>query len=87
VRDLTTAKRQMVSVVCHIHEVGLAHGTVVCYSSAPPTHSQSLRQRSEGKEGVDEILVRLHNLSSLLLTNTTLRNKAASAVPNKFFKN
>jgi hypothetical protein len=40
-------------------------------------------ERSEGKKGVDEIVVKLHNLSSLLLTNTTLRNMAASAVPNK----
>jgi len=44
---------------------------------------QSLRQQSEGKEGVDEMVVKLHNLSSLLLTNTTIRNDAASAVPNK----
>jgi hypothetical protein len=70
-----------------IAKAGLAQAIVVCYSLAPPTQNLSLRQRSEGKKGVDEIVVKLHTLSSLLLTNTTLRNKAASATPNKFFKN
>jgi hypothetical protein len=44
-------------------------------------------ERSEGKKGVDEIVVKLHNLSSLLLTNTTIRNDAARQYRILIFKN
>jgi hypothetical protein len=41
---------------------------------------------AEEKRGVDELSETRHNLSSLLLTNTTIR-KRSKAVPNKFFNN
>ena len=44
-------------------------------------------QRTVENEGVDELSEALHNLTSLLLTNKTIR-KRSKAVPNtKFFNN
>ena len=44
-------------------------------------------QRTVENEGVDELSETLHNLTSLLLTNKTIR-KRSKAVPNiKFFNN
>ena len=44
------------------------------------------RKRRSVKKEVDEKRETLHNLTSLLLTNTTLRD-VQQEVPNKFFKN
>jgi hypothetical protein len=48
-------------------------GGAAWYSSAPPTQTQLHGSENEGKEGVDGLSETLHNLASLLLTNTTLR--------------
>jgi hypothetical protein len=46
------------------------------------------KQRGDPKQRVDERSETLHNLASLLLTNTTIRNAASKqAVPNTFFNN
>jgi hypothetical protein len=51
-----------------------------------PQKRGCLKRDSAVKKRVDEKRETLHNLTSLLLTNTTLRN-AQQAVPNKLFKN
>ena len=57
-----------------------AHDSVAIIS--PLQRKRSLiDERSEGNEGVDEMYETLHTLSSLLLTNTTIR-KRSKAVPN-----
>jgi hypothetical protein len=61
----------------------------VCYSSRPASAGRNIEQieRTVENEGVDELSETLHNLASLLLTNTTIR-KRSKAVPNtKFFNN
>jgi hypothetical protein len=48
----------------------------------------SLRQRwSEAKKEVDDKRETLHNLSSLLLANTTIRNAASKQYRIRFFNN
>jgi len=57
----------------------LAESAPVGYSSVPRNAATSTTKQRSEKDGVDEIDEILHNLASLLLTNTTLRrtNKAA----------
>jgi hypothetical protein len=47
----------------------------VCYSSRPASAAHEIKQIecTVEKEGVDELSKTLHNLSSLLLTNKTIR--------------
>jgi hypothetical protein len=47
----------------------------VCYSSRPASAAHDIEQieRVAEKEEVDELSETLHNLTSLLLTNTTIR--------------
>ena len=51
------------------------------YSSVPRRNEQRSAERNDEKERVDELSETLHNLASLLLTNTTIR-KRSKAVPN-----
>ena len=59
--------------MCLVRLRGIVSRVIICYSSAPPTHTQPHGSDSEGNEGVDELGETLHTLASLLLTNTTLR--------------
>jgi hypothetical protein len=54
-----------------------------CYSSRPASAAHDIEQieRVAEKEEVDELSETLHNLTSLLLTNKTIR-KRGKAVPN-----
>jgi hypothetical protein len=61
----------------------------VCYSSRPASAAHEIEEiaRTAENEGVDELSELMHNLSSLLLTNKTIR-KRSKAVPNtEFFNN
>jgi hypothetical protein len=61
----------------------------VCYSSRPASAAHEIEQmtRTVENEEVDELSELMHNLTSLLLTNKTIR-KRSKAVPNtKFFNN
>jgi len=51
----------------------LARPAPVGYSSVPRNAAQSNDNAAKRKDGVDELYETLHNLASLLLTNTTLR--------------
>jgi hypothetical protein len=66
---------------------GVVSRAAVCYSLVPPTQKQPYGSDSEGKEGVDELSETLHNLTSLLLTSTTLRQDAARQYRIPFFNN
>jgi hypothetical protein len=48
---------------------------LICYSSPPASAAHDIEQieRVAEKEEVDELSETLHNLTSLLLTNTTIR--------------
>jgi hypothetical protein len=54
-----------------------------CYSSRPASAAHNIEQieRTVENEEVDELSELMHNLTSLLLTNTTIR-KRSKAVPN-----
>jgi hypothetical protein len=55
----------------------------ICYSSRPASaaHETQQFQRTVENEEVDELSELMHNLTSLLLTNKTIR-KRSKAVPN-----
>ncbi|QAU35780.1 hypothetical protein [Janthinobacterium sp. 17J80-10] len=59
-----------------------------CKEHAPEGGLRQIFQNSNAEKDVDETETVLHNLVSLLLTNTTIRSDADNtAEQNKFFKN
>jgi hypothetical protein len=67
----------------------LACSRALCYSSVPRSEqlNNNKRRGKRSKKEVDEDRETMHNLTSLLLTNKTIR-KRSKAVPNtKFFNN
>jgi hypothetical protein len=59
----------------------------LCYSLVPPTRIAASKQRQRKRQGVDELRETLHNLASLLLTNTTLRTVQQGSTEHWFFNN
>jgi hypothetical protein len=69
--------------------VPLQSSSPVCYSSAPRCDAAQQEEAAGHTEQneVDDERKTLHNLTSLLLTNTTICRQAASKQYRKFFKN
>jgi hypothetical protein len=67
----------------------LRTGTGFCYSSRPASaaHENRKIQRVAEKRGVDELSETLHNLTSLLLTNKTIREAQQGSTEQEFFNN